>query len=41
MVTFQNCEIFSTNYFLYVRDYKAALSDGNNQGNKHLLAKLK
>ena len=26
---FENCEIFSTYYFAYVRDYKAALRGGN------------
>ena len=29
MATFKNCKIFSTYYFSYVRGYKAALRDGN------------
>ena len=29
MVTFENCEIFSTYYFSYVRGYKAALKGDN------------
>ena len=29
VATFENCEIFSSNYFSYVRDYKATLSGCN------------
>ena len=29
VATFENCEIFSTHYFSYVRGYKAALRGGN------------
>ena len=31
--TFENCEIFSTYYFSYERDYKAALWGGNHYVN--------
>ena len=35
MATFENCVIFSTYYFSYVRNCKTALTGGNN--NLHIL----
>ena len=38
MPTFENCEIFSTYYFSYVRGYKAPLRGGNYSSNIRTLA---